>query len=355
MSGQALQILGTIGGSAAGADFLPGLAGKLGMDFITPAIGGALGGAAGGGITGGGKGALEGALGGYFGGPTLGGGLDKLVSGIGGSGGAGAITASSGADALVGSVGSDPLISGATTAPFTSAGMSAGAISGAVGDAAGDAALSSAPKIATDLVSSTITPTAAMVPAGPLSSAVSPPTISSVAGPSLASRVTSGGVLDKVLPAALLTAALTRKQTPPELGAINDLAKSSQAQGDQLSRAVTPQILDELQGKLPAAAQSSITAQVESEKASIRARYAEMGLQGSTMEGQDLAAADQRGVSQSFVTAQNLAQAGLSVLSQAGTDSSQAATLYGDVLREQTQQGQDLGDALALLTASMVK
>lgn len=362
----AFKVLGPALGAGLGADFLPGLAGDVGLGgLVSPAIGGALGGALGGGVTGGGKGAAEGALGGFFGGPSLANGGNSLFSGIGnlfgGGGGAGDIISNTGTASLAGDIGNDTL---STPAP---AAVTTPAFGGAGGGATAGGVAGSLP---TDAVAADPVLDSSLNPAG-LTTSVQAPQISSTAtGPAgfqpLASAASTaakpGGnslltsLLPKALGAGLLATALGQaNKTPPEVSALQKLAAQDQQLGGTIAGQVTPQVLQELAGKLPAAAQQTITAQVAAQKAAIRSKYASMGMSGSTPEIQELAAADQAGVGLAFQTAQSLATTGLSAINQSTGLTGQAAQLQAAILEAQTQQGTALGDALAQFAGALAR
>lgn len=124
---------------------------------------------------------------------------------------------------------------------------------------------------------------------------------------------------------------------------------------------VLPQLLNELQGKLPEGAQASIDMNTKANIAAIKSKYAGMGMSGSTAEAQDIATAKQSALAQSFAVSQQLAQEGLSALTttpyagsvtQLGGDT---ATLLEELLRDETNQGSALGTALANFAAAATK
>ena len=86
-------------------------------------------------------------------------------------------------------------------------------------------------------------------------------------------------------------------------------------------------------------------------QAQVRAKYAGMGLSGSSAEAQDLANVEQSSVAQQFQIGQQMAQTGLSELN---TSQSQEGSLYEALLKEGTAQGTQLGDILAKFAGAAV-
>lgn len=376
MSGSLLNVLAPIAGAGLGSSVLPGLAGDIGISGLSPALGGLIGGAAGGGATSGLSGAALGGLGGYLGGPAL----DKGISGVGdffsggggGSGAGGVISGGAGADVLAGNEGGDLLQSATpapTGSPFAGAGggTSAAGFGGAIGDVgtgvdptlANEVGSGAALAPAAQLDTPNVTPMAGVAQPGTLNATVpslTNPTAAAPAGGGL-NLGGKGGVLGQLLPAGLLAAALARgSQQQPAVGQIQGQANSDIASANQLSGAVTPAVIDAItKGTVPAAVQKSIDAQVASSQAAIRSKYAQMGLTGSTAEQQELSAAKQQGVTLAYQQAQQLAQTGLSAISQASGESGQADTLLNSILTAQTAQSTELGNALSQYAAAMAR
>jgi hypothetical protein len=94
-----------------------------------------------------------------------------------------------------------------------------------------------------------------------------------------------------------------------------------------------------LTGKLPPGAQSLVTNALNDTIAGIKAKYASLGIPGSTAEAQDIAAAQERASAQTFQIAQALTQEGLDA---AGL----TAQIYAQIAGIQLQQDQALSQAL---------
>jgi hypothetical protein len=93
-------------------------------------------------------------------------------------------------------------------------------------------------------------------------------------------------------------------------------------------------------GTLPAGLQDTLRGATNAAKASVRSRYAQMGLAGSTMEGQALQAVDQTSAGQSAQIAMQLFQQGVGL-------SEIEANLYSKLLTAQMAQDQQFSNALS--------
>lgn len=86
------------------------------------------------------------------------------------------------------------------------------------------------------------------------------------------------------------------------------------AQQSQIAKQAQDQIANLQAGKLPAGVQGTIDQQTQQQQAAIRQRYAQMGLSGSTMEQQDLAAVARQAQSQGLQVGAQMAQTALAGL-----------------------------------------
>ena len=125
-------------------------------------------------------------------------------------------------------------------------------------------------------------------------------------------------------------------------------------------------------GNLPPGAQTLVNNALNDATNSIKSKYAQLGLTGSTMEAQELASANAQAQAQSFQYAQQLTNTGLSEASAATSDINSAAaiqtniinaglsasglsatelgtsaTIYNDILQSQVAQDTALQQALA--------
>jgi hypothetical protein len=86
---------------------------------------------------------------------------------------------------------------------------------------------------------------------------------------------------------------------------------------------------------------------LQSAQAAIKSKYAAMGLSGSTMETQDLNAAQTNASSQAFQMANTLTQTGLTEAGVSQSDLGGASTIYQAIMNEQLSADEALQKALA--------
>jgi hypothetical protein len=108
----------------------------------------------------------------------------------------------------------------------------------------------------------------------------------------------------------------------------------------------------EQQGLLPAGATNMFQGMLNANLAAVRAKYAQMGMTGSTAEMEDLAAVRDQVMSSIFQEGQTMATQGFKNMSDAtGVQS----TLLQEILKTQLQQNTDLGNALATFAGAAAK
>ena len=137
-----------------------------------------------------------------------------------------------------------------------------------------------------------------------------------------------------IAPAAGLVgnAILSQKKLPGQQQ-ISDIAASTKAQADQLESYFN-------NGTLPPGVQASINQSAEANKASIRSKYAQMGMSGSSAEAQDLQSANQ----QAQIAGTNYS---IHLLETGIKESGSAANLYTQIMQDSLQQDKELGAALS--------
>lgn len=101
-------------------------------------------------------------------------------------------------------------------------------------------------------------------------------------------------------------------------------------------------------GQLPPGAQQGINNALRDAQTAIRSKYANLGLSGSTMESQELSAAQDRATAAAFNEANQLTQTGLQALGMTGN----AASEYQAIMADQLSQDQELQNALAAFAAA---
>lgn len=323
------------------------LGGPLGAELgIGATAGGALGGGLGGLAGGGGlKGAALGAIGGGLA-PNLGDiasglGVGEAFNSVGDALGLGQIGTSLGFDTGAANAGgalSSPGALGTSTAQGALTGGSG--VSGASGfGGAGDIASA----IGKPSLDSSILDKLAMDVGANASSGVA------AGAPSLASVASSPGSTgllgflknnsNLLLPgAALASSALKSDQVPKGLNESVAQAGQTGQIGSELAGSLTS-------GKLPAGAESMVQQAINDGEASIRSKYAQMGMSGSTNEAQEIQSLHERAQGMRFQMANDATQTGLNALGSSNA-------IYQQIMNQQLQQDQQLQDAIAAMAGS---
>ena len=127
----------------------------------------------------------------------------------------------------------------------------------------------------------------------------------------------------------------------PGYGALSSTAAQLGAQGQQLQNYLTS-------GTLPPGVQQSLTQAGSAAKAAIRSQYASHGMSGSSAEQADLAAVDQKIVTNGVGIATTL-------LTQGVSESNLSAQLYNKILSANLQNDAALGTALSTLASASAR
>lgn len=170
----------------------------------------------------------------------------------------------------------------------------------------------------------------------------SPAALASVAGDT-PSSVNAGGsglmhFLSKnsnlIMPAAAIGASALQGDKQPK-GEKQLMAQAGQtnAIGSELANTINS-------GKLPAGAESMVQQAISDGEASIRSKYAQMGMSGSTMEAQEIQALHERAQSMRFSMASDLTKTGLTALNS-------SSAIYQALMQQQLQQDQNLSDSIS--------
>lgn len=146
------------------------------------------------------------------------------------------------------------------------------------------------------------------------SSAIAPPAAVAAAAPGAAPKADPGmlGGISNFLRqngpllslGALGASALMPKTQIPNMGAMTGNANAA----SQTAQSLIPSVST---GKLPAGAEQMVQNATKDAVTNIKAKYAGMGLSGSSMEGQDVAAANERAQAMRFQIADELTKTGL--------------------------------------------
>lgn len=210
---------------------------------------------------------------------------------------------------------------------------------------------SGAPWSSGDVTAPTDDPTAILSSAGGIqgaSPAVAATPVAGVAGTAPPTPPTGGGIggfLRENAPLLSLLAggASIGKQL------LSPTAVPGQANAEALAKAasdVAKQNMGALNGELPAGAKLSIANALKDTTTGIRAKYAGLGLSGSTMEQQDIAAAGERARAMEFDMAKQLTQLGLNAANISNS-------MYQQIANVALAEDRGLQDALAAFAQAM--
>lgn len=149
-----------------------------------------------------------------------------------------------------------------------------------------------------------------------------------------------------ILPGALEAGALLTHPKIPYEGNLQALANPSA--GGTAAGGLASSLIPSVQtGNLPPGASTAVSNATQDSITSIKAKYAQMGLSGSTMEAQDIASAQARGQSMAFDLANQLTQTGLTAAGVSQQDLANQQNIYALLMNAQLQNDQQLSDALA--------
>ena len=159
------------------------------------------------------------------------------------------------------------------------------------------------------------------------------------ANPVMAASLGIGGGL-------LAKNALSPQKLPNQdkLDALAQQAEAMSAQNSDLSK----RLLDPLAtGKLPAPQEAQVQQALQDSITAIKSKYASLGMSGSTVEQDDIQAANQKALVLSGTLAEQMAQTGLSAGSQAASSLQISGTIYETIMQQQIQQDNALQQAIA--------
>jgi hypothetical protein len=107
-----------------------------------------------------------------------------------------------------------------------------------------------------------------------------------------------------------------------------------------------------LSGTLPPGADAAVAKGTQDAIATIKGRYASMGLTGSTMEADAIANAQQQATIQRFTIADQMAQTGVNALSSATQALNLEANVYNGIMNAVLAQDQNLANAISNFASS---
>ncbi len=105
-------------------------------------------------------------------------------------------------------------------------------------------------------------------------------------------------------------------------------------------------------GKLPPGAEMNVSRALSDAQASIKSKYASMGMSGSTVEAQELSQAAARAEEMRFSLANQLTQTGLAAAGVKSSDLASSAAIYEAIMNQQLQSDSALTNALARFAGS---
>jgi hypothetical protein len=102
-----------------------------------------------------------------------------------------------------------------------------------------------------------------------------------------------------------------------------------------------------LSGTLPPGAEAAVSQGMQDAIATIKGRYAQMGLTGSTMEADAIAHAQEQATIQRFTIADQMAQTGVSAISSATQALNLESNVYNNIMNAVLAQDQGLANAIS--------
>jgi hypothetical protein len=141
--------------------------------------------------------------------------------------------------------------------------------------------------------------------------------------------------------------ALTGGQQLPQQGNLQDVANQAQSLATS-NQALEKQLTDPLlTGNLPEGQKRAIAQGVQDAQTAIKARYAQLGMSGSTAETDALNHAQEVGMNQAAALEQSMAQMGIQAGSAAAQDLGIANTVYSNIMNATISQDNALQSAIA--------
>jgi hypothetical protein len=284
-----------------------------------------------------------------------GGGAGLDTTGALGLGATGSIGLAEGGAAAAGLGAMDTVIPGVAGGT----GVSAAEVAGAGAGSAAAAALT--PGAIDAATAADAASAASAVPGASATPGASGSTLPVSAGSGLGSSLGSalGGAAGSTLGSSLLGAGglaallASFKQPSVDTSSLQTLADQMKANGTAMGASANALIPTVTTGNLPAGAQAGITQSQQSAIAAIKSKYSSMGLAGSTMETQDINAANQSAQIAAFNEANTLTQTGLTEAGVSQSELGGAATIYNQIMQEQLSADQSLQKSLSNFAAAM--
>ena len=133
----------------------------------------------------------------------------------------------------------------------------------------------------------------------------------------------------------------------PGTPALQGVANQAAGQGNQQYQYGQQLQQPELTGQLPAGAQTAVDNALHDAITGIKARYASLGLSGSTEEQQAITAAQNQSTATQFQIAQQMAQQGQAAVQSATADLGLQEQVYSAIMNATLQQDENLSNAIS--------
>ena len=133
----------------------------------------------------------------------------------------------------------------------------------------------------------------------------------------------------------------------PQKGNIQNLAGQLQGQANTLQQTAQPIIAAASSGNLPPGMENQLDTQLQQKINQIKAKYANLNLAGSTMEQQEIQAAQNTMAGQKSQEVQSYLTEGTNILGQASSTDAQASAEYQQLAQYQLKQQEDLQNEIS--------
>lgn len=269
------------------------------------------------------------------------GGVGDVLSGAGG--GFNSIDAAAGVPGINGAPAAATPTIAAAASPAPTGGLSAGGLAGPSGGA--DALAQSTPLGAASGVDPAALPGSAGA-ATPAASTASPASTGIMgflkSNPGLVASLGAGVAGTALSP--MLSRLINKVPQQGNLDALAAQESGIASQQQQLSQTLTDPLTS---GKLPTGAEQSVSTAINDAVSTTKARYANLGLSGSTMEADAIANIQNQATGLRFNIAQQMAQTGEAAIGQASSALGLQDQVYNQLMSAQISQDNNLQTAIA--------
>jgi hypothetical protein len=190
-----------------------------------------------------------------------------------------------------------------------------------------------------------------VAPATGLGTATAAPAASSSGGLGLGNALEAGGLGLGAL--ALLMGLKKSNQQPPGTAPLNQVANAANNQFGALNAEGQQFLQPSLTGQLPPGLEAQVTQALNDAIATTKGRYASLGLGNSTMASDQIAYLQLQAEAMRGTLAQQLAQTGTQLISQATNDLSISAGIYSNLMNAQIAQDTALETSVSQFAGSL--